>query len=193
MSKDLKLAYVMSEEQFKELDEIVDLLQMRATADNEALIERLFRLRGQLTTCPELRQYPLLPNIQSPWAAPLTDSEMRQLSRYNDKLTISLPMAIRQEEKAPDWKLAYTLLQYHCPADLPLFRACLRKILMYTDSRPQDMESVMLYVNERSTSDRSSNPKGWLEYGLVFTGKEGRRMVLGCIQRSLEGDPEFHS
>ena len=63
------------------------------------------------------------------------------------------------------------------------------KLLLATIERAQRFQSVRdatLQTSQRQTS-------GWLEYLLVLQLENNRSLTIGCIQRSLGAECEFHS
>lgn len=65
---------------------------------------------------------------------------------------------------------------------MKLLRATLQRLAPF-----QHVQSIALYCDAR-------NSEGWLEFVAKITFTEGGRpFVLGCIQRTVGGEFEFHS
>ena len=64
--------------------------------------------------------------------------------------------------------------------------------VLHRASFHQDVYSIDVYCNERAGKLRS-DPEGWCEYILRIEYRSGGKLTIGCIERSLGADMEFHS
>ena len=53
-------------------------------------------------------------------------------------------------------------------------------------ARHENVESATLHLSPREKT-------GWLEYGLLLRYATGGKLYIGCIQRTPDSQPEFHS
>lgn len=72
--------------------------------------------------------------------------------------------------------------------DRVLFDACLQRFPNWSDCR------LVLLIRERVPADAPAyKHPGWLEYGMQVIRPSGSQMYIGCIQRQIGAEPEFHS
>lgn len=203
--KDLTLAYVLNAQDMQDLEECIRLLthadsNITRPSINRGAIERLNLLSLRLKACPELRPEPLIPRI--PGVEPLTEVEMVELNKFGDILHVYLTRPLRlaypnDEDDPCSWGKAHWRIQQTTPLDLALYVATLRRLLQFTDCKPENYEAIHLYLGIRTPDDgkNHSEPAGWLENHLLFrdAAPAASKFTLGCLQRTLYAIPEFHS
>ena len=69
-------------------------------------------------------------------------------------------------------------------SDLKLFVESLQRLTLHGD--PANVNSATLHISPR-------RPSGWLEYLLAVEWVSGGRITIGCIQRTVGAECEFHS
>jgi len=56
------------------------------------------------------------------------------------------------------------------------------------------MKKVTIFKNERVPADAPPyKHPGWLEWGIFYEYKDGGRLYVGAIQRTIGAEIEFHS
>jgi hypothetical protein len=56
----------------------------------------------------------------------------------------------------------------------------------------QHVEKADVFVNKRDT-EGYRNPLGWIEYLMVIVYTTGGKLTIGCLQRALGEQTEFHT
>lgn len=89
----------------------------------------------------------------------------------------------------PTWQRARERAK---PEDLALLDECLKRICRFSSG--SRIKRVDLYLGSRVSADALEyKHPGWLEHILVVGWESGRRITVGCIQREVGGQLEFHS